>query len=79
MSPLLFVIVMEVLSRMISATVNGGFLSGFYVGSRNVGALNISPLLLADDILLFCGATPNQCHYLQLLVLMLRSCLKFEN
>jgi hypothetical protein len=32
LSPLLFVIVIEALSKMISATVDGGFLSGFSVG-----------------------------------------------
>jgi hypothetical protein len=31
LSPLLFVIVMEVLGKMISAVVSGGLLSGFFV------------------------------------------------
>lgn len=42
LSPLLFVIVMVVLSRIISSTVNEGLLLGFWVGSRNVVAFNIS-------------------------------------
>ena len=35
LSPLLFVIVMEALSRMMFTTVNNGLLFGFLVGSRN--------------------------------------------
>jgi hypothetical protein len=34
-SPLLFVIVMEALSRMMAATIDMGLLDGFSVGSRN--------------------------------------------
>jgi hypothetical protein len=41
-SPLLFVIVMEALSKMITTTVDGGFLSDFFVGSRDTCALHIS-------------------------------------
>jgi hypothetical protein len=33
-SPLLFVLVMEALSQMISVAVNGGLLEGFTVGQR---------------------------------------------
>jgi hypothetical protein len=54
---LLFVIVVEALSKMISATINGGFLSSFSVGSRNYGVVNLSHLLLKDDTLIFCGTT----------------------
>jgi hypothetical protein len=53
LSPFLFVIVMEALSRMLSATVNGGLLSGFYVGSRHSGMIDISHMLFADDTLFF--------------------------
>jgi hypothetical protein len=69
LSPLLFVIVMEALSRMISAIVNEGLLSGFLVGSRNVGAFNISHLLFADDTLIFCGANPDHLRNLRCLFL----------
>lgn len=41
-SPLLLVIIMEYLSKIISAIVSEGFFSGFSVGSRNVSVLNIS-------------------------------------
>jgi hypothetical protein len=69
LSPFLFVIVMEALSRMLSATVNGGFLSGFSVGSRHSGVVNISHLLFADDTLVFCGAKPDHLCYLRALFL----------
>jgi hypothetical protein len=46
LSPLVFIIIIKALSRMISAMVNGGLFSGFSVGSKNVGALNISYLCL---------------------------------
>jgi hypothetical protein len=54
LSPLLFVIVMEALSKMIGVIMNGGFLSSFYVGIRNAGALNISQLLFVDETLIYC-------------------------
>jgi hypothetical protein len=64
LSPLLFAIVMETLSKMLSATVNGGFLSGFSVVFRNYDALNISHLLFVDDTLIFCGTNLDHLHYL---------------
>lgn len=56
LSPYLFIIVIEALSRMQSASMNEGFLSGFSVGSRLSSVVNISHLLFADDTLVFCGA-----------------------
>jgi hypothetical protein len=55
LSPLLFVIGMGALSRMISASIDSGFLSGFFVGCRLPELVNISHLF-ADDTLVFCGA-----------------------
>jgi hypothetical protein len=57
LSPLLFVIVMEALGKMISTAVSGGLLSGFSVGTRNDGGIDISHLLFADDTLIFVGLT----------------------
>jgi hypothetical protein len=51
---LLFVLVMEVLDRIIYAGVSGGLLPGFSVG--NVGGIDLSRLMFADDNLFFCGA-----------------------
>jgi len=64
LSPFIFVIVMEALSKMISATVNGDFLLGFSVGSRNSCAVYLSHLLFVDDTLIFCRANPNHLRYL---------------
>jgi hypothetical protein len=64
----LFVIVMEVLSNMITTTVDRGLLLGFSVGSRPP-AVNISHLLFADDTLIFCGANPNHLRHLCALLL----------
>jgi hypothetical protein len=60
LSPLLFVFVMEALSRMISTAVNGGLLEGFKVGNAT-----FSHLLFADDTLIFCNARPSQLRYLR--------------
>jgi hypothetical protein len=54
LSPLLFVFVVEALSQMISAAVQGGLLEGFKVGNTS-----ISHCLFADDTLIFCNAMPN--------------------
>lgn len=59
LSPLLLFIVMEVLSKMISAIVNGDLLSSFSVGSRSGGAFSISHLLFADNTLIFCEPNPD--------------------
>jgi hypothetical protein len=40
---------------MLSATVNGRFLSGFSIGSRHSSVVNISHLLFADDTLVSVG------------------------
>jgi hypothetical protein len=65
LSPFLFVIVMEALNKMITATVDEGFLSGFSVGSRPPAVI-ISNLLFADDTLVFYGANPNHLRVLLL-------------
>jgi hypothetical protein len=66
----LFVIVMEALSKMITTTVDRGFLPCFFVGSRPPG-VNISHLF-ADDTLVFCGANPNHLRHLRVLLLFFK-------
>jgi hypothetical protein len=53
LSPLLFVLVMEVLSRMLSATVESRRLSGFSVGSKYQEDMLVSHLLFAMLAALF--------------------------
>jgi len=67
LSPL-FVFVMEALSQMISAAVNGGLLKGFKVGNAT-----FSHLLFADDTLIFCNARPSQLCYLRSLFLLFKA------
>jgi len=80
LSPFLFVIGMEALNRMLSATVNVGLLSGFFVGSRHSGVVDILHLLFANDVLVFCGAKPNHLCFLHALFLCFEvvSCLKIN-
>jgi len=68
LSPFLFVVVKEALSKMFSVTVDNGHLSGFSVGSRLL-MVNISHLLFADDTLVFCEANPSHLRYLRVLLL----------
>jgi len=60
LSPLLFVVVMELLSRMLNASMLQGLLTGFSMGTRNNEELVVNHLLFADDTLIFCGAQAEQ-------------------
>jgi hypothetical protein len=53
LSPLLFVVVMEALSQMLTAALDQGNLIGFLVGSRDSETLVVNHLLFADDTLSF--------------------------
>lgn len=72
MSPFSFVIVMvlmEALSIMLFATVNGVFSHAFSMGYRHSGVVNISQMLFADDTIVFCAANPNHLRYLHVVFL----------
>jgi hypothetical protein len=56
LSPLLFILVMEALSKMVNATVEQGLLTSFSVGSRVFSELVVSHSLFTDDTLIFCEA-----------------------
>jgi hypothetical protein len=60
---------MEAFSKLFSISLQRGFLSGFSVGSRSTGVINVSHLLFADDTLVFCGASPDHLLYLRMLLL----------
>ena len=53
LSPLLFDIVIEALSRMLDMAVAAGQFSGFSVGSTLSTSVMVSHLLFADDTLIF--------------------------
>ena len=67
LSPLLFLLVMEVLSRMLMK-VEEGLIRGFRAGSNAADGLCISRLLYADDTILFCDADPNQLIYVRMVL-----------
>jgi hypothetical protein len=69
LSPLLFVLVMEALSRMVNATIEQGLLLGFSVGERVPSNLVVSHSLFADDTLIFCEAFLEQIKYVRLILL----------
>ena len=60
LSPLLFLLIMEVLSRMLKKTEDCGLLRGFQVGSANSIGVRISHLLFANDAILFCDDSRDQ-------------------
>ncbi|RVW78761.1 putative mitochondrial protein [Vitis vinifera] len=69
LSPYLFVIGMEVLSRLIHRAVGGGFLLGCRVNGRGGDGALVSHLLFADDTLVFCEASEDQMVYLSCLLM----------
>ena len=56
LSPLLFLVMMEVFSRMVKRMEEAGLLSGFRVDGMRGRGESISHLLFADDTILFCDA-----------------------
>ena len=66
---MLFLVMMEVLSRMLKRVEGVGLIKGFQaVGSRGVGEC-VSRLLFADDTILFCDADVEQILHVQMLLL----------
>lgn len=61
LSPLLFCVAEEVLSKMIARAANSGELSSLFLG-RNISFP--SHLLYADDVIVFCRATQANCRAL---------------
>ena len=69
MSPLLFVVMMKVFSRMVKRMEGVGLLSGFRADGRRGRGECVSHLLFADDTILFCDAEVEQVLYVRLLLL----------
>ena len=63
LSPLLFLLIMEVLSCMLWRSVERGFIRGFQVGRDAQSNVSVSHLLYANDTILFCEAHPEQLLY----------------
>ena len=69
LSPLLFLLVMEVLSKMLRKVEEEGLLiQGFRAGCNAADGLRISHLLYADDTILFCDADPDQLLYVRIVL-----------
>ena len=56
LSSLLFVVVMEVVSKMMDKAVTEGRLSGFSVGTSTGDHLQVTHLVFANDTLVMCDA-----------------------
>ena len=68
LSPLLFLLIMEVLSRILKKTEEGGLIQGFHVGPNNHTGIRISHLLFVDDTILFCDASREQIFSIRLVL-----------
>ncbi|KAF5477120.1 hypothetical protein F2P56_003792 [Juglans regia] len=73
LSPILLVLVMDVLSRMIKADGDESFLSEFSVGGTSSQSVNVSHLLFIDDTVIFCEPDPNQIRSLIALLFCLEA------
>ena len=69
LSPMLYLILMEVFSRMLRRVKGVGLIRGFKVESRRDGGESISHLLFADHIILFCDSDMEQILHIRLLLL----------
>ncbi|XP_075645807.1 uncharacterized protein LOC142616966 [Castanea sativa] len=68
LSPLLFLLIMEVLSRLLQKTEECNLIRGFQVGAVNSAGVSISHLLFADDTIIFCEASMEQLLSIRLVL-----------
>ena len=69
LSPLLFLVMMEVFSKMVKRMEGACLLSGFKADSRRSRGESVSHLLFVDDTILFCDAKVEQVLHIRLLLL----------
>ena len=60
LSPLLFLLIMEVLSRLLKKTEECNLIRGFHMGAMNSVGVRISHMLFFNDTILFCDAFRDQ-------------------
>ena len=68
LSSLLFLLIMEVLSRLLKKIEECNLIRGFHVGDVNAIGVRISHLLFADDTILFCDASREQLLSIRLVL-----------
>ena len=68
LSPLLFLLIMEVLSRILKKSEEGGFIQDFQVGPIISTGIRVSHLLFANDTILFCDASREQILSIRLVL-----------
>ena len=68
LSLLLFLLIIEVLSRILKKTKESGFIQGFHVGPINSTGIRISHLLFANETILFCDASRKQILSIRLVL-----------
>ena len=66
LSPFLFLLIMEVLSRILKKTEENNLIRGFHVGVSNFAGVRISHLLFVDNTILFCDASREQLLFVRL-------------
>ena len=69
LSPLLFLIMMKVFSRMLRRVEGADLICGFNLEGRRNGGECVSHLLFADDTILFCDVDVEQILHIRLLLL----------
>ena len=68
LSLLLFLLIMEVLSRLLKKIEECNLIWGFHLGTMNSIGVRISHLLFADDTILFCDASWDQLLSIRLVL-----------
>ena len=66
---MLFLVMMEVFSKMMKRAEGAGLLRGFRADGRRGGRVCVSHLLFADDTILFCNADEEQILHVWMLLL----------
>jgi len=69
LSPMLFLVMIEVFSRMLKRVEGASLLRGFRADGRRGGGECVSHLLFADDTILFCDADVEQILHVWMLLL----------
>ena len=73
LSLMLFLFMMEVLSKMMKRAEGAGLLQGFRADGRRGGGVCVSHLLFVDDTILFCDVDEEQILHVQMLLLCFKA------